>query len=128
MTKMFSKMIDILEEEAQKNECLGIIIDKEKIRSLLWVDDVATVAEGTRQQEKTLEFVDEFAKKHRLEWGVEKCNVLEIGKKNIQEKDRNQEKTTQTQPQTTNKDNIENRMKKVKQTTGSIIACGVMKL
>ena len=43
------------------------------------MDDVATFAVGHRQQNKTLNALNEFAIKRKLEWGVEKCKVMEIG-------------------------------------------------
>ena len=76
MPTMFSKMTDMIEEEAEGNENIGIRMNRKKISSLLWVDDVATVAEGIEQQNKTLEFANKFAVKHKMEWGVEKSNVV----------------------------------------------------
>ena len=43
------------------------------------VDDAITFAEGYNQQEMTLKEVHEFALKHKLEWGEEKCKIMEIG-------------------------------------------------
>ena len=50
---------------------------------LEWVDDVISTiisfAIGIEQQQYTLDRVNEFAVKHRLKWGKEKCNVMRIG-------------------------------------------------
>ena len=83
MTKMFAKLIDTIEEEALEKNNIGIQIDHAEINSLDWVDDVATAAIGQEQQKETLEFVNSIAIKHKLEWGIEKCNVLQVGKENI---------------------------------------------
>merc|ERR1712228_599888 len=77
--RLFSKMMDVLSEELQPSgmgfhlsEALHIII-------LLWVDDVLTFAIGEDEQEAILQRVDEFARKHKLQWGHAKCNVMRIG-------------------------------------------------
>ena len=41
-----------------------------KIPALLWVDDVATCTEGSVDQKNVLKEIDEFAVKHKLEWGA----------------------------------------------------------
>ena len=38
-----------------------------------------TFSTGRVQQKHTLQFVDGFAIKHKLKWGQDKCNVMEIG-------------------------------------------------
>ena len=136
MTTLFSKMIDVYEEEARENEELGIIVKGRKMNSFLWVDDVATVAEGIEQQEKTLQFTNNFAVRHKLKWGIDKCNVLEIGKKKNSKAEwnlgREKIKTADEYKYLgdiinrngNNKNNIESRMKKIKQSTAAIIACG----
>ena len=43
---LFSKLMDTLTEEMTEEEALGIIIENERIANLLFVDDVATLAEG----------------------------------------------------------------------------------
>ena len=46
---------------------------------LAYVDDATTLAVGYVQQEKTLKDISKFAVKHKLEWGEQKCKVMEIG-------------------------------------------------
>ena len=132
---MFSKLMDTQAEDMETNERTKIKINNMNIGSFLFVDDVATVAEGYEQQEATLDAVDEFAKKHKLEWGTDKCNVMEVGKhKNVKETwklgeqeinhahvykylgdlvCRNGKNTT----------NIDARVSKLKQSTMAIITC-----
>ena len=50
-----------------------------KIPSLLFVDDNVSFAEGYEQQQMTLNSVNEFAIKHKIEWGASKCKTMEIG-------------------------------------------------
>ena len=47
---------------------------------LLWVHDVISSVEGTEEQEKMLEKINEFALKHKIKWGADKCKVMRIGK------------------------------------------------
>jgi hypothetical protein len=80
MVDMFSKLIDTLSEEAMKTDNLGINVQGEKIPGLLWVDDIASLAEGYDQQEGTLKFINELSRKHKLQFGAEKCQAMEIGR------------------------------------------------
>ena len=50
------------------------------IRVLLWVDVVIICVEGEEEQEQILEKLNEFAIKHKLKWGQNKCNVMRVGK------------------------------------------------
>ena len=55
------------------------IIRNHRIASLLFMDDAMTFAEGIEQQQRSLDAVCEFGKKHQIEWGESKCNVMELG-------------------------------------------------
>ena len=79
MVTLFAKMMDNLAEDMMQNEKLGIRIGKATIPAILYIDDAVTFAEGYPQQEETLENINEFAMKHKLEWGPEKCKTMEIG-------------------------------------------------
>ena len=77
--RLFSKLMDILSEELQPSG-MGYQLSHELlIVVLLWVDDVLTFAVGDDEQKEILTKVDEFAKKHRLQWGQAKCNVMRVG-------------------------------------------------
>ena len=76
---LFAKMMDVMAEDAETDRQVGVQFDDNKIAVLEWVDDVTTLAIGEHQQNYTLEFVNEFAWKHELKWGADKCNVMEIG-------------------------------------------------
>ena len=78
MVTMFAKMMDNLAEDINKKE-LGVRIGEQTIPALLYMDDATTFAEGYDQQEKTLNAAEEFAIKHKLEWGPEKCKTMEVG-------------------------------------------------
>ena len=51
-----------------------------QIATLLWVDDVVSCMEGEQNQKKALNRMDEFATKHKLKWGKDKCNIMRVGK------------------------------------------------
>ena len=71
--------MDKLPEGMHEESELGIEIGQMKPACLAYVDDATTLAIGYKQQEMTLKEISEFAVKHQLEWGVEKCKVMEIG-------------------------------------------------
>ena len=79
MVPMFAKMMDTLPEELENQEGIGIMVENLKLCCLEYVDDVITLAIGYGQQETTLQAVNEFAIKRQLEWGLDKCKVMEIG-------------------------------------------------
>ena len=57
------------------------ISDGFKIGCLEWVDDVMTCTNGVINQHKILSKINEFAEINKLEWGQEKCQVMQVGKK-----------------------------------------------
>ena len=79
MVCLFAKMMDNLAEDMLDNPELGINVAGTTIPSLLFVDDATTFAEGYEQQDETLNEMHEFAVKHKIEWGQEKCQTMEIG-------------------------------------------------
>ena len=76
---LFAKMMDVMAEEMERDESSGVNCGALKIALLEWVDDVTTFAIGSEQQQCTLAQVNEFAVKHKLKWGREKCNVMPVG-------------------------------------------------
>ena len=134
---LFAKMMDVLAEEAAEDDQRSVIFDSLDMSVLEWVDDVITFAIGEQQQEYTLGKVNEFAVKHRLKWGKEKCNVMEIGHGKYTEKKwllgEDEIETCETYKYLGdvimrnggNKKNIEDRENKVMASTRKIIAsCG----
>ena len=59
--------------------------DTLKIACLLWVDDVVSCVEGPTNQKHMLDRISNFAIKHKLKWGIDKCKVMRIGKHNDKE-------------------------------------------
>ena len=57
------------------------ICDDLNIGCLEWVDDALTLTIGVENTNNVLNKVDEFAKMNKLEWGLDKCQVMHIGKK-----------------------------------------------
>ena len=76
---LFAKMMDVMSEDMTKDASLGVRMEELVIALLEWVDDVVTFAIGRNQQIQTMARVNEFAVKHKLKWGRDKCNVMEVG-------------------------------------------------
>ena len=77
--RLFSKLMDTLSEELQPTGMGYELANELLIVVLLWVDDVLTCAVGDDEQEQILKRIDDFAKRHRLQWGQAKCNVMRVG-------------------------------------------------
>ena len=77
--RLFSKMMDVLSEELQPTGMGFQLSETLRIVVLLWVDDVLSFAVGEDEQREILNQVDEFAIKHKLQWGQSKCNVMRVG-------------------------------------------------
>ena len=67
--RMFGKQMDTLAVEMLDSNEGFSLSPLFKIPVLLWVDDVITFAENNINQERTLLEVDNFGKKHKLQWG-----------------------------------------------------------
>ena len=81
--KLFSKQMDTLAEqfENEDSDLAFALSDELKIGCLEWVDDVVTCTSGIINQKKVLSKVNEFAEINKLEWGQQKCQVMQVGKK-----------------------------------------------
>ena len=78
--RMFSKLMDTLAEEIEPTG-EGFQLDHSlTIAYLLWFDDVISCVEGNDNQVKMLDQIAEFAIRHKLRCGAEKCKVMRIGK------------------------------------------------
>ena len=77
--RMFSKLMDTLAEEIEPTGEGFCVNESLTIGCLLWVDDVVSCVEGQNNQEKMLDRVANFAIKHKLTWGADKCKVMRIG-------------------------------------------------
>ena len=81
MVPLFAKAMDTIAEEFVEEGDLGIQIMSQTIPALLFMDDLTTIAEGYEQEQKTLDAVNNFGIKHKIEWGQDKCKVMEVGRK-----------------------------------------------
>ena len=80
--RLFAKQMDVLSEEFIENDNINFPINNEfSIGCLEFVDDVMTCTLGKKNQTKALTRVDEFAQISKLEWGAEKCQVMQVGRK-----------------------------------------------
>ena len=77
--RMFSKLMDMLAEELEPTSVGFPISDDLKVATLLWVDDVVTAVQGTQDQEIILQHVNNFAIRHKLTWGIDKCKIMRVG-------------------------------------------------
>ena len=75
--------MDTLSEKFITGEIPGAfeLSDDLEIGCLEWVDDALTLTIGIENTNNVLNKVDEFAKVNKLQWGLEKCQVMQIGKK-----------------------------------------------
>ena len=87
MVPMFAKTMDTLVEDMGADGNLGIDLNGTKIDALLFMDDVLSFAEGYEQQKRTLKAVKEFGTKHQIEWGNDKCKVMEAGTHRVSKKE-----------------------------------------
>ena len=77
--RMFSKLMDVLSEMIIQNK-IGIkLAENIIIGALLWMDDVVAIVESERELHEILDIINNFAKDHKLKWGLNKCNVMPIG-------------------------------------------------
>ena len=83
---LFAKMMDVLAEEMENETECGVMFGNLKMSVLEWVDDVVTFSIGNDQQKRTLGLINEFAIKHKLKWGGDKCKVMEIGNQTFKQK------------------------------------------
>ena len=142
MVPMFAKTMDTLAEDMQEDQSLGILIRNHRLASLLFMDDALTFSEGSEQQIRALDAVCEFGKKHQIEWGEAKCNVMEVGTHKVTTKEwKLGEKTIKScesykylgvmiSRNGKNDENIDLRIKKAKAAVRAINSCaknGIMK-
>ena len=74
--------MDTLSEDIQPTGEGFKMDDTLTIACLLWVDDVVSCVEGRSNQEQMLDRIANFALKHKLRWGTQKCKVMRVGKHN----------------------------------------------
>ena len=80
--RLFAKQMDVLSETFIENKNLNFPVNEDfSIGCLEYVDDVMTCTLGKKNQNKALSRVDEFAQMSKLEWGAEKCQVMQVGRK-----------------------------------------------
>ena len=74
--RMFVKMMDLLHDELKGK---GFKINEEFLIAVLWVDNVLSFAVGEEEQKEILQVFANFAIKHKITWGQEKCKVMRVG-------------------------------------------------
>ena len=80
--RLFAKQMDVLSESFIENDNLNYPVNEDfSIGCLEYVDDVMTCTLGKKKQDEALQRVDNFAQISKLEWGAEKCQVMQVGRK-----------------------------------------------
>ena len=80
--RLFAKQMDSLSEDFIKNDQLNVHVNETfSMGCFEFVDDVMTCTLGKKNQLKVLSKVDEFAQVSKLEWGENKCQVMQVGRK-----------------------------------------------
>ena len=140
MVPMYAKTMDSAAEELNEAPDIGIKIGDQKIPALIFMDDLGSMAEGYEQQERTLKAIHEFGVKHKIEWGQDKCKVMEVGKHKEHKKEwKLGEKTIENcesykylgeiiTRDGSNDENLKARFNKVKGTVRAINTCGKGKI
>ena len=135
MATIFGLLMDSLADSLLKTTDFGVWIREVYIPALLFVDDVMSISEGKDNQKKMLDKIADFAVQHKMEWGVDKCKVMQVGRgKNIAETwqlgDKIIESTSEYKylgdiitRNGTNRRNLEEREKKVNQAVRGIKSC-----
>ena len=136
MVPMFAKTMDTAAEELEEATNIGIKIGNQNIPALIFMDDVSSMAEGYEQQERTLQAINEFGMKHKVEWGQDKCKVMEVGTHKEKKKEwKLGQKTIENcksykylgeiiARDGSNEENLKSRANKVKSTVRAINTCG----
>ena len=78
--RMFAKLMDTLAEELLPTNEGFKLSDQLTIAILLWVDDVVSCVDGMQNQENILKRIHDFALRHKIRWGRDKCNVMRVGR------------------------------------------------
>ena len=77
---MYATMMDEIAEEIQ-NQNLGVKLDEEtKVGCLLWMDDVALIANDQTEMQEMLNITGKIADRYHIEFGKAKSKVMKIGK------------------------------------------------
>ena len=139
MVPMFAKTMDTAADDLCEED-LGIKIDGQSIPALIFMDDLGSMAEGYQQQEKTLRAINNFGIKHKIEWGQDKCKVMEVGRHKEKKKEwKLGEKTIEScgtykylgeiiSRDGNNDENLKARYNKVKGTVRAINTCGKVRI
>ena len=78
---MYATLMDEIAKEVKERN-LGIKLNEgDKIGCLLWMDDVAFIAENREELQEMLDITEKISMKYRIKFGEEKSKIIKIGKK-----------------------------------------------
>ena len=76
----YATLMDEITKEINKNDMGLELRNGEKLRDLLWMDDVLLIHENTKEAQKMLDVTNHIALKNHIEFGAPKCKVVKIGR------------------------------------------------
>ena len=74
---LYTVFIDDL--PARLKECAGVLVGGQRIRCLLYADDIALVAESAADLQKMLDACQAFADESSFQFSMDKSNVVVFG-------------------------------------------------
>ena len=78
---MYAVLMDEIAKEIKERN-IGIeTTENNKIGCLLWMDDVALIADNPTELQEMLNITNEIGKKYRIKFGEEKSKIMKIGNK-----------------------------------------------
>ena len=78
---MYATLMDEIAKEIKARN-LGIAMnDEEKIGCLLWMDDVAFIADNREELQEMLDITEKISTKYRIKFGEDKSKIIKIGNK-----------------------------------------------
>ena len=81
----YALLMDEINKELIKQK-VGITVDNinEPVGCLLWMDDVALIAENPEILQKMLDVTNDIACRYHIEFGTQKSKIIKIGRKNTE--------------------------------------------
>ena len=76
----YATLMDEITKEISKNDMGLELRNGEKLRDLLWMDDVLMIHENAKEVQKMLDVTNHIALKKHIEFGAPKCKIVKIGR------------------------------------------------
>ena len=76
----YATLMDEITKEINKNDMGLELRNGEKLRDLLWMDDVLLIHENAKEVQKMLDITNHIALKNHIEFGAPKCKIVKLGR------------------------------------------------